>query len=122
MEFTLAEIMGMQRGLLILVKMQLPIKLSYNLSKLFNFCSKELVAIEKARIILVKKYSKEVIDKPGEYKVELENEDKFRKEFDSFLEEKVAFDFESIPISAFGDIEISPFDLSGISKIVKDIQ
>lgn len=121
MEFTLAEIMGMQRGLLILAKMQLPIKLSYKLSKLFNFCSKELIAIEEARTNLVKKYSKETPDKPGEYKVEPENEEKFRKEFNLFLEEKTTFDFIPICLNDFGDIKISPFDLSGLSKIIDDI-
>jgi len=120
MKFKLVEIMGMQRGLSTLIKMQLPIRLSYKLSKLFNLCSKELIAIEEARSNLVKKYSKEIIETPGEYKVELKNEDTFREEFNIFLEEETEFDFIPIRIDDFEGVKISPFDLSGLFRIIDD--
>jgi hypothetical protein len=121
MKFTLAEIRGMQRGLLALVNTQLPIKISYKISKLFNFCSEELIAIEKARVELVKQYSKKD-EKTGEYKVEPENEKKFREEFDQFLKEEVECDFTPIPLQLIEDIKITAFDLSGLSKIINNTE
>jgi len=120
MKFTLAEIRGMQRGVLTLTQAQLPIKVSYRLAKLFNFCSQELTVVEETRIKLVKKYSKENPDKPGEYVVGPENDEKFREELKQLMGEEVEFEFDPISISELDGIKISPLDLSGLSKIIKE--
>lgn len=120
MKFTLAEIRGMQRGLLTLTQTQLPIRVSYRLAKLFNFCRQELTIIEETRIKLVKKYSKEDLDKPGEYEVKSENGEKFREELEQLMEEEVEFEFDPISLDELDGIKISPLDLSGLSKIIKE--
>ena len=118
MKFTLAEIRGMQNGLMVLIKMQLPVKLSYRIAKLFNFCAEELSSIEEARIKAVKKYSKEDSNKPGEYMVDPENSEKFKNELNQLMGEEVECDFTPISVSELGDIKIAPLDLSGLSKII----
>ncbi len=120
MKFTLAEIRGMQRGLLTLTQAQLPIRTAYGMSKLLNFCGTELVSIEEARIKLVKKYSEEDKDKPGEFQVKPENDEKFREELREFMETEVEFDFTPISLNELDGIKISPLDLSGLSKIIKE--
>jgi len=69
MKFKLSEIMAMKNGLLALNKLQLPIRISYKISKLSNLCGKEMAIVEEARIKAVKKYSVENSEKPGEFLV-----------------------------------------------------
>ena len=119
MKLTLAEIRWMQRGLSTITQMTLPIRVSYRLSKLLNFCNNELNIIEKSREELIKKYGTQVPNRPGELQVSPENEDKFREEFAQLLLEEVETDFEPIKISEFGeDMKISPAELASLSKIL----
>ena len=121
MKLTLAEIRWMQRGLSTITQISLPIRLSYRLSKLLNFCNEEMVNVEKAREELIKKYGAEVTDKPGELQVSPENETKFREEFAQLLLEEVETDFTPIKISEFGeDIKITPAELASLSKILEE--
>ena len=120
MKFTLAEVRGMQKGLLTLTQAQLPIRVSYKLIKLLNFCGKELGVVEETRIKLVKKYSEENPDKPGEFQVKPENDEKFREELTQLMEEEVEFEMEPISLNELDGIKISPIDLAGLSKIIKE--
>ena len=120
MKYMLAEIRGIQRGLVALSQMTLPITLSYRLGKLMNVCNEEAMAIEEARVKLVKQYAKDDPDKPGELMVTPEHNEKFKEEFIKFLQEETEIDFTPIPISEFGDVKISPLDISGLSKIITD--
>ena len=119
MKLTLAEIRWMQRGLSTITQISLPIRVSYRLSKLLNFCNDELMIVEKSREELVKKLGTEVPDKPGELQVSPENETKFREEFAQLLLEEVETDFEPIKISEFGeDMKITPAELASLSKVL----
>jgi hypothetical protein len=121
MKLTLAEIRWMQRGLATITQMSLPIRVSYRLSKLLNFCNEELTIVEKSREGLVKKLGTEVPDKPGELQVSPENETKFREEFAQLLLEEVELDFTPIKISEFGeDMKIAPAELASLSKILEE--
>lgn len=121
MKFTLAEIRWMQRGLSAITQMQLPIKTSYRLAKLFNFCNTEIVTVEQARSKLVKELGVEDSSKPGEYRVAPENEEKFKEEIEKLLSEEVEFDFKPISIKDLGDdIKITPSNLAGLTKIIID--
>jgi len=120
MKFMLAEIRGIQRGLTTLSQMTLPIKLSYRIGKLINVCNDEAIAIEEARIKLVKQYSVENSEKPGEFIVATENDVVFRTKFTKFLEEEIDIDVTPISLSELGDIKITPLDLAGLSKIIVD--
>lgn len=121
MKLTLAEIRWMQRGLSTITQMSLPIRVSYRLSKLLNFCNEELTIVEKSREELVKKYGVENPDKPGELQVSPENEIKFREEFAQLLLEEVETDFVPIKIGEFGeDMKIAPAELASLSKILEE--
>ena len=121
MKCTLAEIQGIDRSLPSLTRQQLPIKLSYRLSKLISFCAKEMEAMESARMNLVKKYSEDPT-KEGEIRVKPENESKFREEFAEFLKTEVEVDFEPINIQELGEIRISPIDLFRLEKVIVDVK
>ncbi len=121
MKFTLAEIRWMQRGLNAIFETALPIKLSYQLSKLFNLFNKEMIEVEKARVDLVKKLSNGIEDSSGEIRVPPESEDRFRQEFAQLLQSEIEVDFTPIKLSDFGDdIKISPAELSSLYKIIKE--
>lgn len=119
MKLTLAEIRWMQRGLATITQISLPIRVSYRLSKLLNFCNEEMTIVEKSREGLIRKYGAENPDKPGELQVSHENETKFREEFAQLLLEEVEFEFEPISISSFGeDVKIAPAEIASLSKIL----
>jgi len=121
MKLTLAEIRWMQKGLSTITQMSLPIRISYKLSKLLNFCNKELVDIEKAREKLIKRMGEAVPDKPGEIQITPENADKFREEFAQLLMVEVEVDFTPIKIGELGeDMKISPVELASLSKILEE--
>jgi len=121
MKFTLAEIRWMQRGLTAITQLALPIKTSYKLAKLLNFCNQEMSAVETAREDLIKRMAVENPDKPGELRVSVENEEEFRKEFSQLLQEEVEFDFTPINISEFGEeLTIAPVELASLAKVIED--
>ena len=121
MKLTLSEIRWMQKGLSTITQLSLPIRISYKLSKLLNFCNEELINIEKAREGLVKKLGTVIPDKPGELQVTPENADKFRNEFAQLLQEEVEIDFTPIKIGDLGeDIKIPPVELASLSKILEE--
>jgi len=121
MKFTLAEIRWMQRGLAVITQKQLPIRLSYKLAKLVNFCNDEMAAVEEARTVLIKRLAEEDPAKPDEIRVSPENEEEFREEFVKLLQEETEFDFEPIKLAELGeDIKISPIELASLSKIIDD--
>lgn len=122
MKFTLAEIKLMSSSLSKLVHLDLPIKISYRLSKLLNFFDKEIITVEKARVELVKKYAGENKDEEGGIRVAKEHEEEFRTEFEKLLTEEVEFSFEPILIDELGNIKMSPMDLARINKIIKENQ
>ena len=121
MKLTLAEIRWMQKGLSTITQMPLPIRVSYRLSKLLNFCNQEMGNIEKAREGLIRKMGIETPDRPGELQVIPENENKFREEFAQLLLEEVEMDFIPIKIGDLGeDLKISPAELASLSKILEE--
>ena len=121
MKFTLAEIKLMSSSLSKLVHLDLPIRISYRLSKLLNFFDKEIMTVENARRGLVKKYASDNKDEEG-MRVAKEHEEEFRVEFEKLLTEEVEFAFEPISIDELGNIKMSPMDLVRINKIIKENQ
>lgn len=121
MKFTLGEIRWMQKGLAAITQMQLPIRISYKLAKLFNFCNNEVVIIEQTRSNLIKSLAVEDPNKPGEFKVDPENEEKFKEEIEKLISTEVEFDFEPISLKELGDdIKITPLNLASLTKVIID--
>jgi len=120
MKFTLAEIRWMEKGLSAITQLPLPIKMSYKLAKLLNFCTQEMIAVEQARVELVKRLSEDT-NSPGEMRVTPENEEIFRTEFSQLLQEEVEMDFIPIKLSDLGDdIKLTPAELASLIKIIDD--
>ena len=121
MKLTLAEIKWMQKGLSAITQIVLPIRVSYRLSKLLNFCNDEMVNVELAREELIKKLGTAIPDSPGQVQVTPENANKFREEFSQLLLEEVEVDFTPIKIGDLGeDLKIAPAELASLSKILED--
>ena len=102
------------------LKQNLPIKTSFKLLKLRNKIDSEFEMIEKQRIDLVNKYTKD--DKSEEKKVPVEKQQEFFKEWLDFLNsESISFDFKKIDIDELSDdILMTPEELSLISFIFDD--
>lgn len=121
MKITLAELQSINRSLPAITQQPLPVKLSYRLSKLISFCTKEMEIVEKARADLVKKYSEEDdTEKNVTVRVKPENEQKFRDEFSELLSEEIELDFDPINLDDLGNVKITPIDLFRLSKIIKE--
>jgi hypothetical protein len=121
MKFKLAEIKLMEDGLKAITKQPLPVKLSFRLSKLLNFCGQELQQMEEARVKLVKELSVPNPDEEGGLIVPPENIEKFREEFNTLLSEEVEFNFTPIKISELGeDLKITPSEILSLSKIIQE--
>ena len=118
MKFTLLEVKNAEQGLVKIMQKELPIKVSYRISKIINLFRKESSEIEDARVKLVKKYGKE--DKEGNIKIAEEKQDEFRNEFAEFLQEEIEINLEPISIEDIGDITISPLDMANMEKIFKE--
>ena len=119
MKFNLAEIRWMQKGLSVLIQKQLPIRVSYKLSKLSNFCNTEMAAVEQARVELVKRFASPEKSRDGELRVSEENEEVFRKEFETLLLEEVEVEFEPIKLSDLSEeIKMSPVEMASLSKVI----
>lgn len=118
MKFTLAEIKTIGKNMHKLGKLELPISVSYRLTKLIEVCGKELALVEKARTELVKKHGEG--DGKGGFRVKKENESRFREEYGQLLMEEVEIDFEPIPIDDLEGFNVSPIDLSQLGKIIRE--
>jgi len=119
MKFELKEIFGITRSLPKLTEKELPIRISYRLLKFLRRCSEEMETLEKARVMLVEKYS-ESTDAKSDRKVSEENTPKFQQEFTALMEEEVEIDFTPIKISELGDIKVSTNDLMPLQRILEE--
>ena len=119
MKFKLIEIYNLVKGLAKVTEKELPIKVSYRLSKFLKICSSEMEIMEASRVKLVEKYSDSDMSEKNK-KVADENIDKFQEDFTSLVNEEIDIDFEPISINDLGDISISANDLLFISKIIKE--
>lgn len=111
----------------VLSEKQLPIKVSYKLSKLIKLLSKEYGIFEESRLKLVNIYGEK--DEKGELKVR-ENgladiiEDKrndFNRDYNDLINLEIEIEFDQFSIDDFGDISIAPKDLINIGLFIKDL-
>jgi hypothetical protein len=119
-ELKLIQIYNAKMPLEKFLKQNLPIKTSFKLLKLRNKIDSEFEQIEKQRIELVNKYTKD--DTSEEKKVPVEKQQEFFKEWLDFLNsETIEFDFKKIDIDELSDdILMTPEELSLISFIFDD--
>ena len=119
MKLKLGEITMMQQGLMVLVNQELPIKLSYKLSKILKKIDMEVQEIENTRVELVKKYGTSD-EASGNIKVEEgENQEKFMSEYADLLNVETDINIDPISIDELPDsIKITPQQLAYIDKFI----
>ncbi|WP_308779808.1 hypothetical protein [uncultured Clostridium sp.] len=107
-----------------LTNMELPIKLSYAFSKNITNIDRELVAYNKERQKLIKKYGEK--DKKGNLKtkedgtINILNIDNFNKELKEILEIETEVDIHLIDLESTNvDINITPLELMLIDYMIK---
>ena len=127
MYIKLSEIKAMTPGLNVILGMELPAKPSYWLARWLDRSSSEMKAVQKARVNLIKKYSKK--DKDGKiiYKIDPKtkkptnqvdftekNFEKFNNEFNELLETEVKIDFKPIKLA---DLDSEVCEVCGQKKL-----
>lgn len=120
MKLKLSQILNSKESILRIIKVELPIRVSYSLSKIFKKLSSELELIEEQRISLVKKYGEE---KDGTISVPENMMSTYIQEFLTFLNteevdlpiDDILIDMNSIP----EDTPITTEDISAIDFIFK---
>lgn len=119
MEIKLVEIKAMMESLFKISKQNLPVRISYKISKLIKKLSDEWNFFEGHRQQLIKKYcneeNKEKIDDISPVKKE-----EFYTELNDLLEEGVEVDFALIKLSEIEQISLSPLDMIRLEKIIVD--
>ena len=117
MEFELKELVGGKDSFMKLLNADLPIKVSYRLSKTIKKIEEELKHFDTQRIELLKKYG-EPIENGTKYQVkDLEG---FNKDMNELLAEKVEINVTTIDLKDIEKASLSAIDLSNLSKLIKE--
>lgn len=121
MKVNLMEILAAKDVLSSLANTDLPIKVSYALSKLIKILNEEYQDIEKFRTNLVSKYG----EPDGEnirVRQESDNFPKFMEEYNDFMNTEIEIKTSKIDIDIKKtDIQIKPIDLINIAPFVNFI-
>jgi len=132
MKVTLNEIRGMQKGLNIVMRMELPPKTAYWFKRFMDRVVSEMKAQEKEINALGMKYAKKnkngkpilKKDKDGnelnEYDATKDNLIKYMKEFNILNQKEFEIPFKPIKLEAFGDTKITPDTLYELGKLVEE--
>lgn len=120
----LSEIVNSLEPLQNLLKVSLPIKVSYKLSKIAIKINPELDLFNEKKNELIKKYGKEI--EPDKWQVDPENVEKYQEDMKTLLDMEVSLDFgdgknlEKIPISDFGEVNIPAQDLLPLDWLISE--
>lgn len=119
MKFTLGELRIMKFSLQKIAEKELPIKISWKITKFLKQVNDELEMIEKERIKLVHKYGE---NEEGKEEIKVPNDkiEDFKKEFVDFLSSEVDINCEPINVKDLGDIELSSSDLLVLQKYITE--
>ncbi|MDD2496272.1 MAG: hypothetical protein PHS24_05215 [Bacilli bacterium] len=99
-----------------LLQKEMPIKISYKLSKLNKKLVEEYQQFEESRKLLINKYALKdsednIVTQDNIVQFNQDNLVLFNDEFEELLNIEFEIDFECIKIDDLGDINISPIDL-----------
>jgi hypothetical protein len=117
MKLSLAEIKMLENSLTKVIDKDINIKMAFRLGKFLKTLNDEMRVLEDSRIKLVKKYGKEN-ETTKQIEVPNESQSDFYQEFNGLMQEQLEISFEPIPLSAFGDIEMSAADVFRLEGIV----
>ena len=117
----LREVRDIAEGLNDLLRASLPVKASYWIGKLAKKIRPKIQSLDQARIDLCKKYAQ--IDEKGDFVVKdhnyvLKEPEAFAKELEGLLETGFEIDFNPIPLSLFGNSDVTPTSLLALEKFI----
>jgi hypothetical protein len=119
--FSLGELKSIEESLRKLVAVQLPIVLSYKLSKVIKKINDALTSLEEHRLTLVQRYGDSQPD--GSIKVPPDKVEEFMTEYNQLLGVEVEIDFSPIETAVLGsssNINFTPIDMVALEKFFTD--
>jgi hypothetical protein len=112
---------AIEEPLIKLVKLELPIKTSYKLSKILKKIGQELADLEEERVKLVKKYGDQDDEAQSIQVTDPAKYEEFAKEFGELLQEEITLEIDPIPIDMLGDsVTFSPAELAALEMLFTD--
>ena len=97
-----------------------PTKTSYQIARLAKTLSAETATFEAEKQKLIEKHSGVLNEDKTQYVFSTENGPGFSKDMTDLLNSEVEVSFEPLPLEAFGDVKLTPNDLSFLSSIVAE--
>lgn len=121
MRLKLGTIQAAQPGLIDIMKAQMPIKLSYAVSRNIKKLEPWLRDVENKRLDLVKKYGAKD-EKTGIFAVTKENEDAFNKEYDEMADQEVDVDMWKLSLAKLSEVgvRLTPLQLVALEDFIED--
>lgn len=121
MKLSLAQIKNAEPTVAKLLTVELPIKVSYRLTRMAKAFADELKHFEDSRMKLFEKYGETQED--GSRKITAENEQQFLSELSSLLNETVEFKFDhKIHIDLLDGVKLTPIELSAIEPWLDGVE
>lgn len=123
MKIKLEELPKMVEALVSLSKRDYKAKTAYRISKISKKIFKEFEIFNEERMKLIKKYGLkdddgELITKDGHY--QFEDKEAFDGEIKELLDTEIQVNIEPLSIEEFGDSELTPSELLGLGKLIKE--
>lgn len=115
MEMELKDLVNAKDGLIKIFNAELPIKISYKLSKLVKDLNEELNFFEEKRKKLIEKFGEKKGDK---IEVKQENLELFTNEMNELLKLKVEFKFEKIQLNEIENVKLSSLEVYNLQKFI----
>lgn len=121
MKLKLGDIYVMMEHVKGLADLDVPIRTAFRITKLTQAITPDFEALENQRVGLVQKHGCPIEGSVnGDFEVPPENRQAFHAEFAELLDEEVEIALEPIPLSAFGDVNVSASMLMGLDKVLVD--
>ena len=120
MKITLEKLFNIQQSLGKLLTQDLPVSVSFKLSRLAKKVKTEMDLLEENRVKLVKKYGGKEKNENGEevVRVSKKNMTKFSEELKTLLDVQVEIEVETVSISELGDLKLSALDLANLDDFI----
>lgn len=117
MQVKLSTVINAQAGLKKILTKELPIKVSFRLSKLALSLEAELQNFNTARSKLFEKYGER---KEDDIIIPKEKTGDFNTELEELLDVDIKLDYDPILVSDLGDIKLSAADLMSVNEFLKE--
>lgn len=121
MKITLNDIYAMPPALKKITAQDLPLKVSYKMSKLVKSVDAETALIEAERNKLIQKYGAPDPEDADRIRVEQTKLPEFLVEWQEFLKTEIEVEWEPISVEAFGEsVKLSTQDVMQLSSLLTD--